>query len=223
MYLSRIELNAKRQETRRAIASPQVMHAAVENCFPDRNDREERNLWRLDGLYDRLYLLLLSPQKPDFEKFSAQFCNHGETGETKNYDPLLDRIQAGQLWRFRLRGNATHNSTEGKEEKSERGKIYSHIKVEYQRKWLLKQAPLCGFTLDERLFDVSQAEHLRFWRDRKKPPITLGVTVFEGELAVADSELFKQALTRGIGRAKAYGCGLLTIVSPKNLTASKLT
>jgi len=28
---------------------------------------------------------------------------------------------------------------------------------------------------------------------------------------VSDREIFVQALTQGIGRAKAYGCGLLTV------------
>ena len=39
----------------------------------------------------------------------------------------------------------------------------------------------------------------------------LAVT-YEGMLTVTDAELFRQALTQGIGREKAYGMGLLTIM-----------
>jgi CRISPR system Cascade subunit CasE len=39
------------------------------------------------------------------------------------------------------------------------------------------------------------------------------VAVFEGVLQISDESLFKAALTNGIGRAKAYGCGLLTLAN----------
>lgn len=39
----------------------------------------------------------------------------------------------------------------------------------------------------------------------------LSVT-YEGVLTVTDEELLKVALTNGIGREKAYGLGILTIV-----------
>ena len=41
--------------------------------------------------------------------------------------------------------------------------------------------------------------------------VTLRTVVFEGVLTVRNLEHFKHALVSGIGRAKAYGCGLLTI------------
>ena len=208
MYLSRIELDAESQGARKAIASPQTLHAAVENCFPAQDGEKGRKLWRLDRLGGKLYLLLLSPDKPDFSLFAEQFCAKGAVGETKDYGALLSRIQAGQRWRFRLRGNATHSA---KENGGERGKVYAHVTVEHQREWLMKKAPLCGFELDARTFDVVKADQLRFWRDGKKAPIMLGIAEFEGELAVSDADAFRHALANGIGRAKAYGCGLLTI------------
>lgn len=39
----------------------------------------------------------------------------------------------------------------------------------------------------------------------------LAVT-YEGILQVTDAELFRKALTDGIGREKAYGMGMLTVV-----------
>jgi CRISPR system Cascade subunit CasE len=41
--------------------------------------------------------------------------------------------------------------------------------------------------------------------------VELGVAVFEGALTVTDAGRFVAALSQGIGRAKAYGCGLLTV------------
>jgi CRISPR system Cascade subunit CasE len=89
----------------------------------------------------------------------------------------------------------------------------AHVTAEYQRSWLTKKAPGCGFILEEGQFDVVETEQLRFWRKSDKPPVTIGVAVFEGVLQISDEALFKAALTNGFGRAKAYGCGLLTLAN----------
>ncbi len=38
---------------------------------------------------------------------------------------------------------------------------------------------------------------------------------YEGMLEVADVEKLKKVLTQGIGKAKGYGCGLLTLANPE--------
>lgn len=208
MYLSRIELDVQKGDTRRAIVSPQIMHASIENCFPDMEGAKARKLWRLDRLRGKLYLLLLSPDQPVFQKFSKQFCPPDALGEVKDYDVLLSRIEQRQRWRFRLRGNAVHSVSKQRES---RGKVYAHVTIEQQRGWLIKKASTCGFALDENAFDVTESDVIRFWRKSEKKPVTLGIAVFEGILEVTDAEQFKNSLTQGIGRAKAYGCGLLTV------------
>ena len=207
MFISRIELDLRRHHTRRAIAVPQVLHAIVEGCFPDNTDRD-RKLWRLDRLHSSLYLLLLSPDKPDFTEFARQLCTDGVEGESKDYTPLLASIRTGARLRFRLRANPTHSITT---EKGIRGKVYPHVTVEQKREWLKKKAQACGFILDDLPFDVVETDTLRFWRSSTAHPVEICVAVFEGELEVSDKEMFMQTLTQGVGRAKAYGCGLLTI------------
>jgi CRISPR system Cascade subunit CasE len=41
--------------------------------------------------------------------------------------------------------------------------------------------------------------------------VSLYTVTYEGILEITDVELFKEVLTKGIGRGKAYGCGMLTI------------
>lgn len=62
MYLSRAELDPTRRETMVALISPQKFHGAVENAFAG---ARRRRLWRLDQLGEKLYLLLLSEERPD--------------------------------------------------------------------------------------------------------------------------------------------------------------
>ncbi|MCI5956432.1 MAG: type I-E CRISPR-associated protein Cas6/Cse3/CasE [Clostridiales bacterium] len=42
--------------------------------------------------------------------------------------------------------------------------------------------------------------------------VSLQAATFEGLLTVTDAERFRRTLTEGVGRGKAYGLGLLTIV-----------
>jgi CRISPR system Cascade subunit CasE len=210
MYLSRIELNQNRRETTRALSSPHVLHAALEGSFPEQG-ADKRNLWRVDLLGHSLYVLLLSRVKPDFTHVIEQFGwpASDQKWETKDYSLFLSRIQPGQTWRFRLTANPTHSL---KSADRKRGKVVAHITTEYQKQWLLSRAEANGFTLGNQGFDVMQSE-IRTFR-RKDKTVTLGITEFEGLLTVTDAALLVAALTGGIGRAKGYGCGLLTLAQP---------
>lgn len=199
-----------------ALASPQKLHAAVESSFPSNVGQGGRNLWRIDRLGNALYLLVLSSAKPDFTHIVEQFGWPGaeQTWETKDYSPLIAQIKAGQKWRFRLRANPVHSvkqtSSSGDEKPPKRGKVYAHVTVQQQEQWLLERGPNYGFRLQPGSFGVMQQEIKRFQRQRN--PVTLGITTFEGILEVEDAALFSRTLVNGIGRAKAYGCGLLTVV-----------
>jgi len=53
---------------------------------------------------------------------------------------------------------------------------------------------------------------LRF--DRQARTVTLATATFEGHLTVEAPEALRAALIGGIGPAKGYGCGLLTLATP---------
>lgn len=211
MYLSRISLDAKKRETMRALASPQLLHGAVEQSF---GRERRRNLWRIDWLGETCYLLVLSTERPDFMHVAEQFGYPASQRpfETKEYGPLLARLQLGQIWRFRLRANPVRSSSKEKDEASERGKVFAHVTQEQQRQWLLARAEACGFALEENSFDIVHTQWMKFHKGRDgSREVKLRTATFEGVLTISDIERFKQTLLSGIGRAKAYGCGLLTI------------
>ena len=211
MFLSRIELDSRKAETRRALSSPQVLHAAVEGCFE--KEQPGRKLWRLDKLGGRLYLLLLSPNKPDFTSFAAQFCALNIVGESKDYAVMLARLNEGQRLGFRLRANPVHSVRSKDGSHGKRGKIYAHVTVEQQRGWLVKRAESCGFIVREDDFDVVERGQMRFRRKSGEKSVEIGYAIFEGILEITNVEQFTEALIQGIGRAKAYGCGLMTVAN----------
>lgn len=211
MYLSRIALNVEQRETMRALASPQLLHGAIEQSL---GGERQRNLWRIDWFAGTCYLLLLSSQRPELMHVVKQFGypDSENSVDTKDYYTLLARLKPGQVWRFRLRANPVRSSSRDKGEAIERGKVHAHVTQEQQKQWLYARAAKCGFELAENGFDIVHTQWLKFSKGHDcSGEVTLRTATFEGVLTITDLERFKQSLLSGIGRAKAYGCGLLTI------------
>ncbi len=231
MYLSRIELDIRRRETLSALAYPVVMHGAIEDSFAC---KEERKLWRIDTLGDKTYLLLLSKSELNPDNLLRQFAPIRSSNPrsdyylSKDYDPLLNRIENSQKYRFRLCANPVHNTRKNKENTSSERQRLAHVTHEQQCDWLLKRAESLGFLLeqgDEYTTSDGSVFHTHpsfevvsdTWKIFKKgnnqtAKVTLRQTTFDGVLTVSNVDLFKEKLTQGIGHGKAYGCGLMTII-----------
>lgn len=221
MYLTRFQINAKRAGAYRLLGSPQGMHAAVLAGFADpRPDDRGRVLWRVDQRQHQTLLYLVSPAKPDLSHLVEQIgWPTTETWQTRDYDELLARVQQGQRWGFRLTANPTRSIRPAGLE-SVRGKVSAHVTVEQQTEWLLSKAEANGFVIprssnsaewdpEQKEVAVSNRRTLKFKRQGSE--VTIATATYDGVLEVVDKEAFLHSLTHGIGRAKGYGCGLLTI------------
>ncbi len=153
MYLSRVELDPTRRSTMAALAAPQKLHGAVESAF---TGERRRRLWRLDRLGERLYLLLLSEDVPELSGVVEQFGT-GAAAETRSYDPLLQRVEPGSSWQFRLTANPTKCCKDPKAP-AERGTVAAHCSTKYQKQWLLDRAAKHGFALREEEFTVTRVQ-----------------------------------------------------------------
>lgn len=205
MYISRVALDTANRRTMKALASPSILHGALESSFPG---ERKRDLWRLDNLSGQLYMLILSEDKPDLTGFCEQFSPEIKW-ETADYGKLLAGIKNGACKRFRLTANPTVSVSKNK---GERGKVFAHITAEHQREWLMNKSAANGFMLTEDSFDIVQSKWKRFYKAGSKYVTLLSVT-YEGILEITDEELFRNALVNGIGRGKAYGMGLLTVMN----------
>lgn len=206
MYLSRIEIDRYNRNTMKALNSPSIFHGAIESSFAG---ERKRNLWRIDQLNEQLYVMILSETEPDFSSFCAQFSRSDSSWETKSYNGLLDRIKNGDKWRFRITANPTKSVPDRKD--GNRGKVYAHITKDHQKKWIMDRSEKNGFLLTDDSYDVVQEKWFRFYK-RESRTISLLAVTYEGILEVTDTELFRNALISGIGRGKAYGMGLITVM-----------
>lgn len=205
MYLTRMELDVSRRETMLALATPERLHGAIERSFAG---QRRRRLWRIDEWKGGVYLLL-SEEKPDLSAACTQFSFPRAGWETKDYTPLLSRVQVDSRWSFRLCANPTY-SVPGAYDV--RGRVCAHTTIEHQRQWLMQQAEKHGFSLREGEYDVTHARWQHFRKGAEGHKVSLLGVTYEGLLRVTDAEAFCTALCQGIGREKAYGMGLMTLM-----------
>lgn len=215
MFLSRFTINPARRGARKLLGSPHAMHAAVLCAFPPPEESvaaPSRVLWRVDTAGHSAQLLVLSPESPDFTHLVEQAgwpTADREPWQVRVYDGLLDRIATDQTWAFRLRANPTKTDPRTHQR-------FAHVTAGQQRDWLLRRAEAHGFEI--RTHDgepsVVVADRERRVFQRGDTSVTLVTVRYDGLLKVLDAELFRTTLVAGIGPAKGYGCGLLTVVQP---------
>lgn len=219
MYLTQMKLNPSRTGTRRAMSSDQVMHAMVLSSFPHLT-AENRVLWRLDvaSRHD-LTLYVLAGARPDMTGVVEQAGWPLEpTWRTASYAPLFDRLNAGSTWRFRLTANPTISKSRGE---GVRGRVVPCRQGAQQVAWLTERASRLGVSFgdgEQPSFAVAQRGISDFSRHDpaagNRGHVQLSKATYEGLLEVRDAERLRTALAEGIGRGKAYGCGLLTLAAP---------
>lgn len=207
MFISRIPIDLSNRRTVQALTVPEFLHAAIENCFAGERNR---NLWRIDKVGENSFLLIVSPKQADFAAVARQFGENDQF-ESLSYEPLFKKLKEGQRWSFRLRANPT-KSLFNSEKPNQRGKVVA-VKPSEQKNWLIKCGVNNGFSVQEHEFDVVESLWKRFIKDKheNKKEVILYTAVYEGILTITDPLRFANTLSKGVGRGKAYGCGMLTI------------
>ena len=220
MYMSRIAINRRSRGGMKLLGNRHAMHAAVMSSFPPGTPTttdEGRVLWRIDRHGETVDLLVVSPTEPCLSHIADQSgWSTGTPWATRDYDGFLAELSEGREFVFRLTANPTHRATAGTDG---RKRIVGHVTNEFQRQWFLDRAEANGFRLVESTGDdldarpelvVKDRETSVFRRNSKN--VTLVTASYEGRLQVTDAAALRRALTHGIGRAKGYGCGLLTLL-----------
>lgn len=189
-----------------------------------------------------LTLYISSPVAPDPAGLVEQAGYETAGGvATKRIDDHLDSLAVGQTWGFRITVNPVFRASEQLNSRG-RKKILGHITVDQQTRWLLDRAEVNGFRIlkasdvggdlpiledddgtrkdgESLLVGLVDRRIERFKRFKpgagmEAKQVTLALATFEGTLRVTDPVALRSALVNGIGRAKGYGAGLLTLARP---------
>ncbi len=217
MFLTQMPLNPQRRTTRELVSSPQRMHAAVLSGFLPGTAERERVLWRLDES-DRhtLNLFIVSATEPSLEAMVEQAGWQTQpVWRSADYRRFLERLEGGQRWVFRLRANPVISVRPAN---GGRGQRVPLARVTEQEAWLLERAPRLGFTVVEgdqgrpnlQVSDRRRDAFRRGWGPDART-VTLATARFDGVLEVSDPSALRSTLVQGVGSAKGYGCGLMTL------------
>lgn len=233
LFLSSVRINPLRRGAQKLLGNPHAMHAAVESVLPP-GDR--RLLWRLEAPTVpsgnrpvEVELLIQSPDRPTLDVIVEQAgWPDAAAGLPRVADmsPLLQVIAKGRQFSFRTRLNPTSSVQQpqhptanqlSRAPGSQRSVRVGHRTVGHQLDWFLKRAAgdadQWGFSVGPRTeprVTIEAREHLRF-RGRNSNRVSLDTATFAGTLTVTDPDTLREVLAAGIGRGKAFGCGLLTL------------
>lgn len=206
LYMTQIELDIDKRKTRETFSNPNLIHGMVERSYVTK----ERRLWRIDQRNNKYYLLLISNTEGSFSKLVQEigFEDNENSVQNKDYELFLANLSNEQTWRFKLKANTIKSLSQGK---GNRSKIVPLLNPEDQLEWLYNKEEKIGVSFDRNATLVTSTYWEKF-KKHNKHRITYKVAVFEGIITITDADKLRQVMKEGMGRQKAYGCGLLTLV-----------
>jgi CRISPR system Cascade subunit CasE len=168
----------------------------------------------------RVVILVQSALKPDWH---YAFHNAGyllaAPPQVKPFDPSFT---VGERLRFRLVANPTRRlskrspGADGQPVKNwaNKGGKGMRVPVPADRlsDWLARQAEKAGFSVEKKSASVSPS-YVYVNKAREEKGVRLRSVRYDGTLTVTDPARFREGMRQGIGPAKAFGFGLLSVAA----------
>jgi CRISPR system Cascade subunit CasE len=169
------------------------LHRYVMAGFPDDIGPDPRS--QVGALFrvDVRSILVQSVEKPKWPK---------AYGAEVKLEFKADLLKAGERYRFRLGLNSVAQSNRG-------GRCRRYPVPASQ--WLAAREERLGAAFEVRQVRV-QKHHDHVRREHYTRSFPIEVSVVDGYLTVTHADRLAQAMVNGIGREKAYGCGLLSLL-----------
>ncbi|MFF3787770.1 type I-E CRISPR-associated protein Cas6/Cse3/CasE [Streptomyces sp. NPDC001933] len=211
LWLTRIVPDTRSRDARRDLSGPIGMHRRIMSLFPSDAAPDPRAhfgiLFRTEDTPTGPHLLIQSTHEPD----TSHLPDGYGTALTRPLDALIDAIRPGLTIRYRCVASPVRKP--GATTRA----LYNLPPVvpltgTAADEWWLRQADLSGLkplTHHSHPLDAIQGER----HPDGAPPqrIRHSRTQFDGTAAIIDTDLLRTKILNGIGRGKAYGCGLLSI------------
>ena len=206
MYLSRLTLNRSRAAIL-WLSNPYRVHQRLKMAC----DGDPRLLFRIEEGSDTTHILVQSHTPPNWQAAFADLSVLAKPAEQKTFEPEL---QAGRAYHYRLLANPTIKKTVDTDGDQKRKIRMGIIKEEEQINWLTRKLKTAGADLIQCTIVPRGLQHSHKGNKEGKRQTHLAV-LFEGMLVVRDPLTVTKALEAGIGSAKGYGFGLLSLAPEK--------
>jgi CRISPR system Cascade subunit CasE len=222
MYLSKVTLNTTLQ-ARQALVKLQgnSLYAA------------HQLLWQLFTQYQRRCFLFresyISSSRPEFLLLSAEPPVDENSLFALQIKPYRPKLKSGDRLAFQLRVNPTLTvkTTQGVKQRHD---VLMHAKYQLKNRQdiatsdirlAMEQAAQAWLADARRLErwgirlastpDVLAYQQHRLRKAKKQQPVTFSSVDYQGLLTVQDPQRFIETIAAGVGKAKAFGCGLILI------------
>jgi len=167
-------------------------------------------LFRIDPITSgRVVILVQSAVKPDWHyAFHNADYLLAATPDVKTFDPCFAKAEH---FRFRLVANPTRKiDTKSRPDGQRRNGKRVPVQTDKLVEWLANRAESAGFSIDEGSTAI-QPGYVYMNKTRDGKGQFLRAIRYDGTLSVIDPARFLEILIRGIGPAKAFGFGLLSL------------
>jgi CRISPR system Cascade subunit CasE len=202
MYLTRLALNPRCREVRQDLADSHELHCALLQAFPSAAaDGPGRVLYRVEPPRGEpcFVVLVQSELAPDWSRLKVPADYLLGPPAVKPFDPVFT---SGQRLCFRLRANPTVKRD---------GKRRPLLDEREQRAWLDRKGAEGGF----RVVRAEVSPEGAACGHKSVPGATLTLTHhavrFDGVLTVTDPGQLRRTVADGLGPAKGFGFGLLSL------------
>ena len=208
MIASVLHLDRRASKSLR-ITDPYSLHRVVYSLFEDVRSAEAKSAGQGSGILyadhggelvgrDLNRKILLLANRMPAERIDGQY---GQVQSRSIPESFLQHAN----YRFKIVVNPT-------ERENASGKIRPVKGREAIAEWFNKRAPLSwGFEVSSAHLQVDRVEVLQF-KDKQQHSVTLAQAHLQGQLRVTDRTQFQASFAQGIGRGRAFGCGLLQLV-----------
>lgn len=198
--LTRLQLNPRHSDARRDLADVHRLHRRVMSLLPEdlgANPRAEAvALWRLEP--SELPVLLVQTENgPNIGALPEGYA----ATQTKDLAPVFAAVRAELRFRYRIAVNPVRQNGESGRRSVVPSSRLSDWWIERTQRIGIQDLEPPGFT----------TEPTRHGTTPSGNKLTIAIARIDGMASVTDPEALRKALHTGVGRARSYGCGLLTI------------
>ncbi|SDD87726.1 type I-E CRISPR-associated protein Cas6/Cse3/CasE [Glycomyces harbinensis] len=215
LFLARLSLNLTHRDVQRDLGDAKQLHTTIMRLLPDNmgaDPRKQANLlFRVEDGPTGTTVLAQATQPLHLDRLPAGYA----TAELKDITALLRTIRAGTAVRYRIDLNPTKterpdspgDTTEPGPPKRPRGTRRA-LSGAAADAWWRQRAAANGLDVHT-MHPTTPA-----WppHQNKKDAIRFSLYRYEGTGIVTNAEHLGATLTAGLGRAKPYGAGLLSLL-----------